>query len=125
MVPATGQAHLDDVEGDVVGLGELTQFGLVLECSALRGKGSTESEQDVHELGLVTDRAVALGRLTQVGGDPDEFGLGVAYVQARRLAPPDASDRGVASKAVLDLAKARRGQLVHVDLASTAHDQPR
>lgn len=125
MVPPACQAHLNDVEGDVVSLRQLFQLRLVLERPALRGKRPAEGEQHIDELRLLADWAVGLGRLTQVGGDPHEFWLGVADVETRCLTSPDASDRGVASEPVLNLTQARRGELVRLGFGSTAHELSR
>ena len=125
MVPPACDAHLDDVEGDVVGLRQLFQLRLVLKRPALRGECPAKGEQHVNELRLLADWAVGLRRLTQVGSDPYKFGLGVTDVETRCLTTPDAADRGVSSEAIFDLTQARRGKLVHLGFGSTAHELSR
>ena len=70
MVPSAGEADLDDVKSDVVGLGKLFQLSWALEGPTLRGKRPSEGEQHIDELRLVADRAVGLRRLTQAGCNP-------------------------------------------------------
>jgi len=125
MVPPTRQAHLDDVKGDVVGLCKLFQLRLIFKSPALCWKRPTKGEQHIDELGLLTDRTVRVCRLAQIGSDPHQLGLGITDVEARCLAPPDTSHRGVASKAVLNLTEPRWGELIHLGFGSTAHELSR
>ena len=103
MVPATAGARLDDIGGEVVAA---PAEGLHLRCGGHHPpegrQARTEHVRDENDLAFLADRATDLCGGTEVGGGPDELGVGVAHLVLAQPSAPELVDEVTAGEAVVD-----------------------
>ena len=104
MVPGALRAHLDHIAGKVVAaLRELGELGGALHATPRGRQARSEREGDQHDVGVLTDRALAGGLLADVAGSSQQLGMGVAHVEAGQPATAEFGEGVAAGEAVIDL----------------------
>lgn len=103
VVPRTTGTNLDHVASHLVGApAEPRQLVGGRGATPVRGEPRTEDIGDVHERGLLTDRAVLTKRCTDISRCAQQLGVRVADVEARQPSLPELPHHGVSCQAVLD-----------------------